>query len=137
MQQKSLFSAKIARSAPIIVRAIYPHGTCHQAKTMTRIARRNLQKQNAMLSSFCFGHNDDIDLNLDNFIIMSSVFSNKSIFVKICILINQLIFSHYLYRIFLSPVCCIKYFFRKQSSWKFSCFLAVNQDVHTCSASKC
>ena len=37
-----------ASSAPMMVNAIAPQETVHQAKTITRSARMNLQKQNAM-----------------------------------------------------------------------------------------
>jgi len=51
MQQKSLFKARIASKIPKMVKAMFAQPTFNQAKTITRIARINLQKQKLIAPS--------------------------------------------------------------------------------------
>jgi len=51
LQQHLLVKARIASRAPMMVSTISTQQKCHQAKTITRSARMNLQKQNVISSS--------------------------------------------------------------------------------------
>jgi hypothetical protein len=52
IQQQSLHKARSISSAPMMVKAIFPQETFHQAKTITRAARINLQKQKLILPPY-------------------------------------------------------------------------------------
>jgi hypothetical protein len=53
-QQKFLFKARSTSKTPMMVNAIFDQPTCSQANKITRAARRNLQRQKAILTSLCF-----------------------------------------------------------------------------------
>jgi hypothetical protein len=52
MQQKSLFSARMASNTPIMVRAMFAQEGFHHAKTITNTASMKRQKQNDMVPPF-------------------------------------------------------------------------------------
>lgn len=51
-QQQTPVKAKIASKAPITVKAMLAQETCTQAKTITKMAKMNLQKHNFIVASF-------------------------------------------------------------------------------------